>query len=641
MADKKTRHVIDDLRSGRNGYDAAWAIKDTECADAVNVDFYKSRLGNKRGGMSAPSTTGTTRTGTTSSVFRHVPGTDETAAELWAVDDAATPIIERLAGGTVWSAPTLKDAPTGNGFDFTAASINGKLFLAYKTAQGRLHCWDTSTVRRAGLAVPAAPTCANTGAGAYAAVLRYYRVRWTVQSGGVTIRRSEPSAYLSFTPSGAGTAARITQPSVAGEGETHWEVEASTDSFTFYLLTTVVIGTTTYDDSAATTSYSSGTLSALTGTYTLQKSYKFIAADQNRLLGFGSWTSTDKQARIEISAVIGSLNVGDEERVDTSAINSYIDLDENDSGVATGLAGPIFGAYFAFKDRQVWQLTATGNTAQPYRQESVSKSIGAISHQAICRGEDKNGNAALYWMSHRGPYRWSINGLEYIGRNVEDYVLGGNATINLGATKSVARAVYHADKRQVWMWWATGSSNDCNNLFVFDVQTSGWTRVPTGDLLANVRCATLFANTLGASMSRDLKPYVGQTGAAVRLWKADTGTDDNGTNFQAYVITKAIEPGGPGYNGGVGDSMLLAKAASGVTITDTITADYGIQTTTGTALLTAAGSETRVTVRLEGSALSGDVRFIQHQLGDASAASNAWTLDRLVTPLVKHEAGAA
>ena len=640
MADRKTRHVVDDQRNGRNGYDAPWAIRDTECAEAVNVDFYKSRLGNKRSGMLDPSFT-SGFTGVSSALFRHVPGTDETAAELWGTDDSATPEVKRLTAGVAWAAPTLKDAPTGNGWDFTAASINGKLVLAYKSAQGRLHGWDGTTVRRFGLPAPAAPSVANTGAGTYAAVLRYYRVRWTVQAAGVTTRRSEPSVYTAFTPSAAGTAARVTQPAVPSEGETHWEVEASTDSFTFYLLSAVVIATTTYDDSAATTAYSSGTLSDVTGKYTLQKSYKFIAADQNRLLGFGSHTATDKQGRIEISAVIGSSNVGDEERVDTT-INSYIDLDENDSGVATGLAGPIFGAYFAFKDRQVWQLTATGTTAQPYHQEAISKSIGALSHLAISRGEDKNGNAALYWMSHRGPYRWSINGLEYIGRNVEDYVVpGGVATINLGATKSVARTIYHADKRQVWMWWATGSSNDCNNLFIFDVQTSGWTRVPSGDRLANVRCATLFANTPGASMSRDLKPYVGQTGAATRVWKADTGTDDNGTLFQAYVDTKAIEPGGPGFYGAVGDATLLAKAGSGVTITDTVTADYGMQTVSGSTDLTAGGSETRVTKRIEGSALRGDVRFVQHRLGDAAAVSNAWTLDRLLIPLGKQEATGA
>lgn len=846
MADKKTRHVIDDQTGGRNGYDAAWAIKDTECADAVNVDFYKSRFGNKRGGMLAAGVSGMTCTGILSSAFRHVPATDETLAELWVADDAATSIINRLAGGTAWAAPTLKDAPTGNGWDMTAASINGKLALAYKTAQNRLHVWDGTTVRRAGLAFPvAAPAVANQGApsgaatfdaaatlaygatttfthvcgvgasvlwvflradtaavtgvtyngvamtlatsvtatgnyylfylinpaagshtvsiavsgssvgggsasytgtnttgipdatntgatsgttlttavttvadnclavvgvadrsgtnptastnatsravpgggasmtlfestaaktppgsqsisatvtaassaislmasfppaagSTYAAVTRTYRVRWTRQSSGVTIGRSEPSTAVTFTPDGAHTAARLTQPTVAGEGETHWEVEASTDAITFYLIATVPIATTTYDDSAATTSYANNPISDLTGTYDLQKSYKFIAADQNRLLGFGSYVATDKQARIEISAVIGSSDVGDEERVDTSIVNSVIDLDENDSGVATGLGGPILGSYFAFKDRQVAQLTATGSTDQPYRVDFISKSIGAVAHVAIVRAEDKDGNAALYWMSHRGPYRWSINGLEYIGRNVEDYVLGGNATINLGATKRTAVAVYHQDKRQVWFWWATGASNDPNVGFIFDVQTGGWSRVPSGDLLANIRCATLFANTLGAAMSRDLKPYVGQTGAVTRIWKTDTGTDDNGTAFQAYVDTKAIEPGGAGVTGGVGDASLLAKISEGVTISASVIPDYdSSRMKTGTCSLSATGSETRtipLNSRLSDSGFAAELGFVQYRIGDAVAVSNAWTLDRLVVPIGKAAAAGA
>lgn len=640
MPDRHQRQVLADLSGGRNGYDAPWAIKDTECVDNPNIDYYKSKFGNKRGGLFAP-TLSSGFTGTVSSLFRHVPGIDETAAELWGTDDSATPEIKRLAAGTTWSAPTLKDNPTGNGWDFTAASINGKLALAYKSAQGRMHVWDGSTVRRAGLAATSAPTVADTGSGSYSASLRYYRQRVTVQVGGITIRRSEPSSYVSFTPSGSGTAARLTQATPPSEGETHWEVEASTDSVTFYRIATVAIGTTTYDDSAAVTSYSSNTLSDLTGKYSLQKSYKFIAADQNRLLGFGSWTTTDKQSRIEISAVIGSADVGDEERVDTSAVNSVIDLDENDSGVATGLCGPVVGSFFAFKDRQVCQLIPTGSPSQPYRQEFISKSIGAIHHYAIVRAEDQIGNAALYWMSHRGPYRWSIAGLEYIGRGVEDYVLGGNATINLAATKAVSRVVYYPDKRQVWFWWATGTSNDPNQGFIFDVQTGGWSRVPTGDRWSNIRCATLFANTLGASMSRDLKPYMGQTGGVNRVWKADTGTDDNGTPFQAYVLTKATEPGGPGYHGRTLDAVLLAKAASNVMITDTVIPDYDpTQAKIGTADLTPRGSETRVTVRLEDSGF-GAVSFLQHQIGDAAAISNTWTLDRLIVPFEKQEAAAS
>lgn len=817
-------------------------IGNTECVDAVNVDFYRTYFAHKRGGMQSVSTSGASGTGIVSSLIRHVPTTDQTLAELWKADDGATPIIDRLAGSAVWATPTLKDAPTGNGWDLIGTSINGKLALAYKTAVDRLHFWDGSTVRRGGLAAPAAaPTGANAGsastisfdtggnvaygagstipgltcavgatilfvmvradsapvtavtynsvamtqlativstgnyylfylvnpssgshtvsitsassvgasalsykgtsvtgipdalttntsaassistalttvadqswaiyfvadrsgtdptAGAHStlraapgagtsmatfdsnlavtppgsftmtagitaatggcaimasfanggaavgAVQRYYRVRWTRQSAGVTIGRSEPSSALSFTPTGSGTSVTITQPTVANEGETHWEVEASTDGITFYRIATVAIGTTTYSDSAATTSYSTNPLSALTGVYTLQKSYKFIASDQNRLLGLSSWTPTDKQSRLEISAVIGSLDVGDEERVDTSAVNSIIDFDENDSGVPTGLAGPIYGTFFVFKDRQTWQLTATGDTQKPYSQLALSKTIGALSHLAIAKGEDAAGNPALYWMSHRGPYRWTVTsgqGVDYIGRNVEDYTLT-STMINLSATKSVARVNYFADKRQVWYWWATGNSNDCNQGMIYDVMTGGWSRIPTGDKLSNIRCAVSFSNTIGASMSMDLKPYVGYTGTANKLLKCDTGTSDDGTLFQGLVITKYYEPGGPGFYGKVEEPMLLAVAATGVTITDTVTSDFGMATNQGSALLTLTadeGTASRVIRRLGGGGFAGNASFFQHQIGDAVASTAAWTLDRLVVPFSRQQA---
>lgn len=642
-------HVIDDLRGGRNGYDPPWAIRDNECADAVNVDFYQSRCGRKRGGCTAA--TATFSAGgpfnDITSLFRHVPSTDETAAELWGFDDSNPMVIGRSAAAATFAAPTLKDASTGgitDGAAVTAASINGKLLITYKTAVNRLHVWDGATVRRTGIAAPSVSTAADTGVGTYAATIRYYRNRSTVQSGGVTLRRSEYNASFAFMPSGTGTAARITLGAGSSEGDTHFEIEASTDNITFYRITTITVGTATYDDSAATTSYSSNPLSAVTGFYTLQKSYKFIAADQNRVLGFGSNTATDKQNRLEISAVIGSSDISDEERVDTSGTNYYLDFDENDSGPPTGIKGPIAGSFFVFKTRQVWQLTPTGNTAQPYRADAISKTFGAIHHKSIERGEDQQGNTALYWMSHRGPWRWTVQtGAEYIGHGIEDLILGPTDTIALAPSftnGAVAHTLFYPDKRQVWFWWSSTLGSDAfpYNLAIYDIVTGGWSRVPNGDSLANCACSAIFSATRGASMSLDLKPYVSFVGTFVvgpKLRKADTGTDDAGGTFKAYVITKAFEPGGPGFYGDVGDSTLLAKAATGITITDTVTADFGLQTQTGTALLTASGAETRITKKLEGSALGGDVIFVQHQIGDAAAASNGWNLDRIVTPITR------
>ena len=136
----------------------------------------------------------------------------------------------------------------------------------------------------------------------------------------------------------------------------------------------------------------------------------------------------------------------------------------------------------------------------------------------------------------------------------------------------------------------------------------------------------MFSNTVAASMSRDLKPYIGYSGSANTAWKLDTATTtDAGTAFQAYVITKAYAPGGP-KNCFIHRSYLLAKAASGVTIRQTLTADFGTNSTFDDALLTPAGSETWVSPRFEDSRLA-DFNYVQIKWGDSAAVASAWQLD--------------
>lgn len=864
-----TRIVFNDLSGGRNGVDPPYALGPRQCPDAVNVEWWRTRFASRRNGGAAITLTfsaGGPFAGQIVTLLRHVPGADETLAELWAFD--TTGVVGRMAGATTFSAPTFLDAFTGNLWDISGASINGHLELAYKSAQARNHVWDTATVRRCGLAASAAPTAADGGgAGAYAAIQRYYRQRYTVQSSGVTIRRSEPSPSVAFTPSGANANATVTKAAAITEGETHWELEVSLDNVTFYRLATTVVGTTTYADSAATTTYNTNPLSATTGTYTLQKPYKYLAADQNRILGFGSYTTTDKQSRIEFSAVIGSLDVGDEERVDTTT-NYFLDLDENDSGAAVGLQGPILGSFIAFKFKEMAQLTPTGETALPYRVDFISKSVGAVTDRAIVRGEDADGNPCLYFMSIRGPYRWGVKGLEYIGHNIEDLILGPTSQIySVAGDNRLAHTLYYADKRQVWFFFTTAissyatlitaltpvaywrfeeaagnaadssgnahtatasagigyhqtgalqdgsfsysfdgattsldagtstalnigkssaftvefwaapsttgadqyviarnySTNDgsltiyfrnlngalhveMNNssaaisietalsyvdgvmryfvvtwdgttnangvkiyvntilaaqnaatatgatvtvashffigvdttgaaqfykgrldelalyssamstdtmaahylaslnlsnrtMIVYHVNTGGWSRY-TGNLMSAARCSVLFANTLGASMSIDLKPYIGN-GSIVNtasIVKMDTGGSDAGDGIQGTITTPAFEPGSPGFNGECGDAILVAQAASGVTITGYAVPDFGAQPSqSGTALLTASSAgETTVIKRLENSALSG-ATFFQYTIGDAVATTTGWTLERLIVPVRGHE----
>jgi hypothetical protein len=133
-----------------------------------------------------------------------------------------------------------------------------------------------------------------------------------------------------------------------------------------------------------------------------------------------------------------------------------------------------------------------------------------------------------------------------------------------------------------------------------------------------------------------LKPYLAYTGAAKSIAKGDTGTTDLGTTYQGYIDTKDYEPGGPGFYGEIGDCTLLAKASAGTTITVTSTSDFGIQTSSSSALLTAsAAGETRVSVDLPGSGMS-NLSFIRHRIGDAAATDSTWSLDRLVIPIIHH-----
>ena len=147
MGDKARRVVFADVSGGRNGVDPPTALVENECVDAVNVEFWHAPMGRKRNGISTATTSfgsGGPFTGKISSLFRHVPGTDEGAAEQWAVDDAL--VMGRRAGGSSFVAPTLKDALTGNGWDVDWATLGGKLFIAYPSSSG--------------FAAPAAPTAA-------------------------------------------------------------------------------------------------------------------------------------------------------------------------------------------------------------------------------------------------------------------------------------------------------------------------------------------------------------------------------------------------------------------------------------------------------------------------------------------------
>src|SRR3990167_2869256 len=262
------------LRGGMNNSDPAIGLPDDQAVLMENVEIVESMLGERRRGTTTVSIpTDISTQDRVTFLYRHLPSDDETLAELWAyaVTGSTSSALNRKT--TSWSTVTIDDAASLAGFSqfrWQGASLHGKLFLAYDSTVDRLHVWDGTSLRRAGLAEPAAPTGADTGSGSFSGT-RYYRVRYTEQVSGVTVRRSEPSDSLTFSPSGSGTGVVVTKPAAISEGETHWELEASFDDTNFYVIATTLVETTTVTDSTAyTTGYADTfTLSEDVGDYAL------------------------------------------------------------------------------------------------------------------------------------------------------------------------------------------------------------------------------------------------------------------------------------------------------------------------------------------------------------------------------------
>jgi hypothetical protein len=652
--DKNGLVWINDLSGGLNDTDPPQDLAANQCTVADNVEWVTTKFAQRRqGGVnSIHATEPWGSQASLVSLMRHTPTADEGAAELFGVDNVNAPIVMgRLAAGNQFSAVTVGDAwsvTNNNHLQINGVSLNGKFFIAGDTAQDRLHVWTGSTFRRVGLATPAAPTVANTGAGTYAAILRYYKVQW-VNTSVTPAVRSELSPAVSFTPSGAGTAARITQPTPPGEGETFWWIFGSPDGVNYYLISGPAIGTTTYDDTFAPATYS--TLNPLASGFPTDADYftppispKYLLADEDRLILLSSWETASMASAVMWTPVLGTTptfiaGVADDERVPST---NRLDLDRSDGGGITG--GAILnGNIYVFKLSHIYRLARTGDVDLPYQAIPITKVLGALSHKSIVVGEDDAGNVCLYFLSRRGPYRLTVDGLEYLGRDIETFW----ATVNL-ATTFRPFGVWHGAKRQVQWWMQSTAASTPDKKLVFHARygrrdesgnvRGGWALHTEG--AATAYCAAMFANTLGATMSLDLKPYVGQIwatglpdGPCIKYDADGTYTDrgGNATTYIGRVKTGAFAPGGPGMKGRVTQAYVLGTPANRSLVID-IVEDFGARTRSGTATLPAAVvSETRVLVKVDDDARATDAMYVSIVLDDdvSPASSAAWTVDAI------------
>ncbi|HUX00280.1 MAG TPA: hypothetical protein VMY35_04805 [Phycisphaerae bacterium] len=648
---KSFRLVIDDLRGGRNGYDPPTALPDNQCVDAVNVDWRGGAcVAKKRRGTATLTTTGKTGTLPAEYMCRHVPGNSEAAAELWIVSDfAGTPTLERLAGGTAWANISLIDTWNPS-TQANACSFNGKLFWAGDSAANYLHVWDGTSFRRVGITKPAAPTVDDSAVGgAYGAVERYYKVAYTVQVSGTTVRRSELSAAsTAFTPDGAHDSAVITKPAATSPtcGETHWEIYGSIDDTTYSLLGTVAVGTTTANDTSDPNNYGVDfpTGAPLAGTNAPPPSAKYVIAFNNRLVMAGAWETsggetTPKNNRVWFTPVLGASDVGDDERVPSSY---YLDLNENSGSHITGLA-ELFGNVYVFMSESLWVLSTTGDADAPFTARKISGVIGAISNRTIVSAEDGSGQPAVYFLAKRGVYRFGVGGLEYIGRPMEDLWAAALASASGGLTNMVvwSHGIYYTDARQLWFWIYDGTST--RDGWVYQVDLGAWSRLDGA--ITHARASCLFSETVGASMSATLKPYIagGQIDTLGNtVVKCDTGTTDASAIFAptitASVTLKPYLLGDAEFQCGVTSPIVVMTASAQTDLQVLYRPDFGEQADVWDVKpVTADGSETRKRLVFEGLQTSG-VYAVQPIISNTDVDGAGWTIDRVVIRYTREDA---
>lgn len=284
-----------------------------------------------------------------------------------------------------------------------------------------------------------------------------------------------------------------------------------------------LVATTTYEDRATPASYSAGTISAVLGAYRVPASHKYVIAAFNRVLFMGSHEG-GKQSRISYTPAKGTSDRADDERVpDTLNVRNYFDLDEGTGGDGTGFAGPLYGAVFVFKWKQIRKMLPTGSPSPVFDVSAlVSDAYGAIEQECICVGKDREGRSAIYFLdSQVGPMMAGSAPPTEIGAGVRDWWDGPSGFVNLAASIKTGQVLYYPKLGQVWFWWATGASDEPNLLAIYTIASGAWSVRDTGGKNRQSRAAVLFAKTPGATMSKDLVPWLASGGANNTLLRAD------------------------------------------------------------------------------------------------------------------------
>lgn len=650
--------TLDSLRGGLDDFTPVSALAKDACTLAENVEFYSSTLGERRAGCAVPNAglpvgiTGDAILDAAVWMFHHQPTNSETNDELWVLtrdtDDTAKMYRLTSAGWTTVALNSVSssDVPlltNSDGYHIYGQSLHGKLFIAFRSGVDRLHVWDGTTLRRVGLAAhAAAPTVANGGGvGTYAAITRYYRTRSVVLSGSTVLLRSEPSASVSFLPDAAHINVTVTRPTAIGEGETHWEIEVSLDNATFYRLSRIAIATTTYADSAVTTTYSTNILSDPVGSYDLIPSVKYLLADDDRLITAADWTTVANGSAVRWTPVGTDPLPGPEERFNDTT-DPRVDLDGLEAGDISGMKRAM-STVLVTKSSHVYNLIRTGDLVGAYAAQPVTKVRGALP-RSLVEASDQAGRPIVYFIDPKaGPMRYGANGLEFAGFNVHTLWRRMNASAIVPC-----HGIYYPDKLQVHYWLALDGANYPNTKIVLQTNEvmsdqngarRGWATVPSPARIADARCSCTFPIDIQAG-TLTLVPFIGKAtwtvgASTIRnvVQACDTGTKDadttgdTGSSYTAKVRSRAFALEALPNRFGIDSGTLLVLAGSRLLLK--LVRDYGLETIPVTVNGTAVGAETHVITQLDNLEIA-EVFALEVQLEDDPNNLMQWQAFQLV-----------
>lgn len=633
-------HAITSLRGGLSERPPA-TIADDQCEIADNVEWFVSPLGDRRPGALGLNLAGSPLAGCEAILWlhRHLPSASTADAQLWALGRTGGTATLAYRDTTTWNAVTIPDGFVFNGrseYEVNGQTLHGKLFIAYHSSVDRLHVFDGSTLRRTGLlGVLTAPTVATTGSGTFGTT-RYYRVRFLKVVGSTTLR-SEPTNAATFVPPGTGSGANVSRPGGAGDGETHWEAEASLNGSDWYRIASTVPLATTFvtDSTPAATGYSAFPLSDDVGDNTPIPSARYLSSDEDRLVCAGSFMSDAIASRVMWTPVFGGTGVGNDERLalDTTP---YLDLDNHDGGMVTGLSHNINGYLYAPKWRHIYQLARTGVRTRAYEAIPLTKQRGAMPGSMV-EGFDQAGKPFLFALDPDvGPIQiGGAKGIEPCGRDL----LKTWKTVNKDAIIP-ARGVYFPEKLQVHWWVPVSAVANSPNLRI--VLHTNLTRQDAEGARGG------FALWLGASSvmyavcmfsdnvetvgprSRTLKPFLGLPSAPL-IVRTDVGDTDWGTAYAARLKTKAFIRSGLLDHFECGEAQFMTNAVAGGTLDVTVSgtrSDQSIVQKIVPVSLTAASGEGDALIHSLDNLSLAELQTIQVDIRD-SVVAGPWQLHLL------------